>query len=367
MRRLVVILSAVCLAVLLVSTVALAAELGPDDRQYEPSDGSKASADTRDGDRSESNFVSQGSNANGDSPEARAAQRDLADEASKPYYSHVVDNATKGRFVAPGWKRVSGEASYRGSHVVAAAGSKARNATFRMKVPANDDYAVYAWWSAAENNATAARFVISSASGPKTEKVDETRDGGTWIRLGTFDLKKGERTIRVSPSEDAKVVADAVIIIRDEQAPLPNDAVSSTEGGDTMRAATTSSATRYSILQQARKYIGKRYRYGTCTAYYMSCTCLTKMAVAPFGHNFPMTELGQWRYQPSARVMSPANLQPGDIVFYTEPYGPSGIDHVGVYAGRGYLVHSSSYYNQVVEKPMRYIKGYYGAKRVWPR
>ena len=377
MRRLVVVVSAVFLAVLLVSSVALSAELGPDDQQYEPSGGSETSADTRDDTRDvapdddtskSDDFVSQGSSGTGDTPEARAARRDLAEEARKPYYSQIVDNTTRGRFVAPGWKRVSGAGnSYRGSHVVAAAGSDARNATFRMKVPANDDYAVYAWWSAAKNNATAARFVIPSASGPKTEKVDETREGGIWIRLGVFDLKKGERTIRVSPSEDANVVADAVMIIRDEQAPLPNDAMSPAQGGDTMRASTTTSATRYSILQQARRYIGKKYRWGECTAYYMSCTCLTRRAVYPFGHNFPMTELGQWRYQPSARVLSWKNLQPGDILFYTEPYPPSGIDHVGVYAGGGYIVHSSSYWGQVVEKPMKYIKGYYGAKRVWPR
>ena len=367
MRRLVVILSAVFLAVLLLSSVALSAELGADDQQYESSDGSEASADARDdGTSGSSDFVSQGSSGTGDTPEARAAQRDLTAEARKPYYSQVVDDSTKGRFVAPGWKRVSGQDSYEGSHVVAPAGSDAGNATFRMKVPADDDYAVYAWWSAKKSNATAARFVISSASGPKTEKVDETIEGGMWIRLGTFDMKKGERTIQVSPSDDADVVADAVIIVRDEQAPLPESVASPDGGGDTLRAsATRAGANGRDIVRIARRYKGTRYRYATCTRTRMSCTCETKKAVARFGHRFPMTERGQWNYEPSRRVGSKSNLRPGDIVFFREGGGP--ITHVGVYSGRGYLVHASSYFGKVVESKMRYIRGYTGAIRVNPR
>ena len=371
-RRLVVVLSAVIAAVFMVSSVALSVELGPDDQQYQETDGSEASVgaqedDAQERDTSSSGFVSQGSGGTGDSPEALAAQRDLAEEASKPYYSQVVDNSTKGRFVAPGWEKVSGAGnSYKDSHVVAPAGSDARDASFRMKVPADDDYAVYAWWSAAESNASVARFVIPSASGPQTEEVDQTKEGGMWIRLGTFDMKKGERTIEVSPSDDADVVADAVIIVRDEQAPLPEYTMASTEGGDTMRTlATRSSANGRDIVRVARRYLGTRYRYATCTSSRMSCTCETKLAVKPFGHRFPMTEKGQWRYEPSRKIRGKSNLRPGDIVFFRE--GGSRITHVGVYSGRGYLVHASSYFGKVVESKMRYIRGFTGAIRVNPR
>jgi cell wall-associated NlpC family hydrolase len=99
----------------------------------------------------------------------------------------------------------------------------------------------------------------------------------------------------------------------------------------------------------------------------MSCTCETKKAVAPFGHRFRMTELGQWRYEPSRKIRRKSNLRPGDIVFFKEPYPPSGLDHVGVYSGRGYLVHASDYFNKVVESKMKYIRGYHGAIRVNPR
>lgn len=134
-----------------------------------------------------------------------------------------------------------------------------------------------------------------------------------------------------------------------------------------MRTTSTGTVGRAAIVREARKYIGTRYRYATCTSTLMSCTCETKRAVAPFGHNFPMTEIGQWRYEPSVKFAPKKYLEPGDIVFFKESGNPGPITHVGVYAGRGYLVHASSYFGKVVESKMRYIRGYYGAIRVWPR
>ena len=370
MRRLVVVICAVFAATFLVSIAALSAQTGSAAQQYEPSDGSKASVDASGtSDASEDgSFVSQGSGG-GDTPEARAAQADLAEEERLPDYHQVVDNITRGRFVAPGWEHVSGnEASHGADHAVARAGSRAGKATFRFKIPTNNDYAVYAWWTTSRKNATAARFVISTASGPHTEKVNETKEGGMWIKLGDFEMRKGERTVQVSPSSDADVVADAVAVVRGTDAP-PEETAFTAEGGDTFRATATrsSDATGRDIVRVAKRYLGTRYKYGRCTKIRMSCTCETKKAVAPFGHRFGMTELGQWRYEPSRRIRNKSNLRPGDIVFFKEPYPPSGIDHVGVYSGRGMIVHASSYFNKVVESEMRYIKGYYGAIRVNPR
>lgn len=352
MRRLVVVISAVFMSVFLLSSVALSATTT--DRQYEPSDGTSGT-----------DFVSQGS-VNGDTLEARAAQADLAEEDRLPDYSQVVDNSTKGRFVAPGWRHVSGvDDSYEADYAVAEAGSDAKKATFRVKVPTNNDYGVYAWWTADENNALSARFVIESASGPHTEKVDETKEGGMWIKLGDFEMKEGERTVQVYPSGDADVVADAVAIVRGTGAP-PEETTFTTEGDETMRAtATRSRVNGRDIVRVAKRYMGTRYKWGTCTRARMSCTCETRKAVKPFGHKLSMAERGQWRYEPSRRIKSKSNLRPGDIVFFRE--GGGRITHVGVYSGRGNLVHASAYFNKVVESKMKYIRGYTGAIRVNPR
>ena len=60
------------------------------------------------------------------------------------------------------------------------------------------------------------------------------------------------------------------------------------EGSDMLRTTSTRSGTTGpAIVRSAKRWLGKKYRYGTCTLYYISCTCETKRAVAPFGYNFP--------------------------------------------------------------------------------
>jgi cell wall-associated NlpC family hydrolase len=123
---------------------------------------------------------------------------------------------------------------------------------------------------------------------------------------------------------------------------------------------------RAHVVRRAKRFLGTRYRYATCTRSRMSCTCLTKRTWAAFGHKLPMTEGGQWRYEPSRRIAR-SNLRRGDIVFFKEAGPSKPITHVGIWSGRGRLVHASNYFNKVVESKMRYIKGYYGAIRLRPR
>jgi cell wall-associated NlpC family hydrolase len=76
-----------------------------------------------------------------------------------------------------------------------------------------------------------------------------------------------------------------------------------------------------------------------------------------------MGETAQWRYARSRRIRDRSNIRAGDEVFFKEDGPSKGITHVGVYAGNGYIVHASAYYGKVVESKMRWIHGYFGAKR----
>ena len=120
------------------------------------------------------------------------------------------------------------------------------------------------------------------------------------------------------------------------------------------------------VVRAAKRYIGTKYRYATCSRSRMSCTCLTKMVFRKFGHKLPMSESGQWKYKQGQKVAK-SKLRPGDIVFFKEGGRKRGITHVGIYSGRGNLVHASAYFRKVVESKMKYIKGYSGAKRLRPR
>jgi cell wall-associated NlpC family hydrolase len=355
MRRMVSIIIALFTAVLVVSLSTLSAQ-AQSAEQYESSGGTEASQNTPDNTapdesasgaaESSGGFISQGSAADMDSPEAVAAQEDLTEEDRLPDYSQVVDNATKGDFRAKGWSVQRDASSHKGSY--ASAGKSKTPARFEFEVPTTNDYSVYAWWPASQENGSASRFGVQTASGTKWSEVDQRVDGGMWVKVGTYALEKGQRQV-------------AIAVVRGEAAP-PEEQQGATASGE--RATTGSKAARFTgndIVRQARRHLGDRYRYSTCTNTVKSCTCLTKMAVLPFRHRMSLTESGQWNYRHSVRVPK-SQLRPGDEVFFKEG-GSRYITHVGIYSGNGRIVHASSYFGRVVEKEMKYVSGYFGAKR----
>ena len=95
----------------------------------------------------------------------------------------------------------------------------------------------------------------------------------------------------------------------------------------------------------------------------MSCTCETKRTYSHFGHRLTMGERQQWRYERSRRVRDRSNLRLGDEVFFKENGAGGGITHVAIYSGNGNVVHASRYYGKVVESKMKYLRGYFRAKR----
>ncbi|HEX6709170.1 MAG TPA: NlpC/P60 family protein [Rubrobacter sp.] len=304
-----------------------------------------------------------------------AARADIAEEARLPAYSQVVDNASRKRFSADGWEeqsgdqgRAVGQASYGEGYVYTGSDSGVGPARFKVRIPTSNDYTVYAWWPASRNNTDAARFGIDTASGRQWTAVDQTTDGGFWIKLGTYAMQAGERTIQVSANSagTANAVADAVAVVRGNVTRPPDE---QSAGGTTSRSAdgtySTSSLSDPNgrdVVRVAKRWIGTRYRWGTCTTRRMSCTCETKKTYKRFGHTLPMTESGQWRYDRSRKIPK-SRLRIGDEVFFKENGRRGGITHVGIYSGNGNIVHASSYFGKVVESKMRYISGYFGAKR----
>ena len=377
MRRLLFVVCTVLAAASVVSFSNLAAEAQSAD-QYGSSDGAQApqvsQQDTQEKtapeDRSGAlpsqedmiveGSVSQGSVADPDSPEAIAAREDLAEEEALPAYSQVVDNSTKGAFRAPGWKVERGSLSHEGSFV-AANGKKA--ARFSIKIPSSSDYSVYVWWPGVADAGTA-RYGVQTASGTEWTKVEQDKSSsGMWVKLGSFAMEEGQRSVGVAakPVDGGRVIADAIAVVRGDAAPPEDQAM--TVSGE--RATDFKSLSRFSgrdVVRQARRHKGDRYRWGTCTRTVKSCTCLTKKAVSPFGHRLGMDEVGQWRYERSRKI-DKSNLRPGDEVFFKENGRNGPITHVGIYSGNGNIVHASAYFGKVVEKKMKYINGYYGAKR----
>jgi cell wall-associated NlpC family hydrolase len=318
-------------------------------------------------------FISQGSVVDSDSPELAAVRADIAEEESLPDYSQVVDNENVGRFSAPRWEKRSdvqgvspGQLSYGGNFVSSdSGGSPAR---FTVGIPTSHDYTVYAWWPAYRGSNEATRFGIDTASGTRWTAVDQSTDGGIWIKLGTYAMQKGERVIQVSAgsSETGASVADAVAVVRGNVTmppPAGGGATTASTGETTFSLSSVSDPNGRDVVRVSKRWLGVGYRWGTCTRTLMSCTCETKKTYRRFGHDLSMDEGRQWRYDRGVkrRVWNKSNLHLGDHVFFKE--NGRGFTHVAIYSGNGNVVHASSYYGKVVESKIRYLRGFHGAKR----
>lgn len=100
-------------------------------------------------------------------------------------------------------------------------------------------------------------------------------------------------------------------------------------------AATTSGSGRSSsAVSYALSQVGKSYVMGATGPSAYDCSGLMLKAWSSSGVSLPRTSQDQFG---AGRSVSTADLQPGDLVFYY-----SGISHVGMYIGKGMIVHAAN-------------------------
>jgi cell wall-associated NlpC family hydrolase len=110
------------------------------------------------------------------------------------------------------------------------------------------------------------------------------------------------------------------------------------------------------IVRQARSYtrpIPKPYDPQT-----WSCSDFTRASVGyGIGVWMPDWDDAQLAYgRPTAGLRDP--LKRGDLVFFREHGGVGKVSHVSIYAGGGYVLHSSAYWGYSTKTAMMYIEGY---------
>ncbi len=118
-----------------------------------------------------------------------------------------------------------------------------------------------------------------------------------------------------------------------------------------------------STISIARSLLGRPVVWGGASpAEGFDCSGLVQYVFRQAGINLPRTADLQFLV---GRIVSPAALRPGDLVYYTT-YEP-GASHVGIYIGANKFIHTS-YSKGVVAiadiNDAYFVQRFYGAKRV---
>ncbi len=303
-----------------------------------------------------------------------------APEAQAAPYQQVVDNSTSGRFKVTTTWGVSSYSSQRyGKNYRFAKPARRGAALYKVKTPRTGFYTVCGRWPANSgyNSYTAIR--VSTTDGNKIRRVNQRKNGGRWMKIGTFRIKGGDAyriAVLRNSNRRGYVIADAFKVIRSAGskgvACTTSSSGSTTKSPDSPTSGGLTSAQKGNrIVEAGKKYVGTPYYLGgpqDCVPYKkMDCSCLTLTAYKEgINMSLPDDQRKQWLY--GRKVSTP---QKGDLLFYDEDgAGGMSITHTGIYAGKDsngtpLILHASNYWGKVTIKPMRWPgDGYMGARRL---
>jgi RHS repeat-associated protein len=105
-----------------------------------------------------------------------------------------------------------------------AAGTGTNTFTWKLNIPQSGTYEVFVRYAAGP--ATNASYAVTDSTGATTTKlVDQTQQAGTWVSIGSFSFSPGLGSkIVLSDQANNTVVADAVMLVRDNSADAAADA-----------------------------------------------------------------------------------------------------------------------------------------------
>jgi hypothetical protein len=142
-----------------------------------------------------------------------------SDQPSPPVFSSTVDNTTAGRFTASAnWSTSAFSAQRFGTDYRFADPVLASDvAWFKVNIPETASYEVAVWYPADPGYNDSTPYIVATAAGNQTVRVNQRQGGGRWVSLGVFTLAAGD-TDKVGVSRwtsgTGYVIADAVRVTR---------------------------------------------------------------------------------------------------------------------------------------------------------
>lgn len=131
---------------------------------------------------------------------------------------------------------------------------------------------------------------------------------------------------------------------------------------DTPAVATSGTGGGQGIVNTAMKYLGVPYVWGGTSPSGFDCSGLVQYACRANGISVPRVAASQ---RGAGRYVSRENLQPGDLVFFSNG---GGVSHVGIYIGNGNMIHAPQTGDVVKVSSINTsyrLSHYAGAVRVW--
>ncbi|PRO67219.1 NlpC/P60 family protein [Alkalicoccus urumqiensis] len=117
------------------------------------------------------------------------------------------------------------------------------------------------------------------------------------------------------------------------------------------------------IISSGESQLGTPYQWGGTSTSGFDCSGFTGYAFSKAGVDLPRTAQQQYGV---GDYVSRSNLQPGDLVFFSESRSTSSITHNGIYIGNNQMIHSSSSQGVSIASLSNsyWSPRYVGAKRV---
>lgn len=256
--------------------------------------------------------------------------------------SLITDNSTDGRFTASSkWIQASFNPDRYGEdyRALKRPSAEARSAQWKVAVPDAGNYDVYARWPSDPGYTQRATYKIPTTSGVQTKTVNQQKNGGKWMKLGEYKLADGDVKILLSSKSTSKgfIIADAVRIAK------PGATLdASADGG-------SGGVTGADIVREAERHLGKDYVYGADGPSSFDCSGLTQYVYKQAANkDLPHSAAGQYDY---GRSVSKSELKAGDLIFGNA--GGSGIQHVGIYDGKGGMIHAGTSQTDVERTPFQ--------------
>lgn len=168
-------------------------------------------------------------------------------------------------------------------------------------------------------------------------KVTILKEEGKWYKVKHNDKEGYVLKTYVSEKKVAEVTSRSSA--RREETSTTQVEEKKQEETKTETTTKETSSKGSEVVAMAKKYLGSRYVYGGSSPSGFDCSGFTMYIYKQFGVSLPHSATAQ---SSKGTKVEKKDLQPGDIVFFTDYKTGKGIGHCGIYVGGGSFIHAST-------------------------